>query len=104
MVEVILSHEKVLNIVAKKGVFIGGEAHSVSGFLLLPIMRRDFLFQKSWICVHFLTLRAPTDRHSSHVKLTVLCLHNHFMGTQRSCWTTEVAVTISLSQRLGFVV
>lgn len=55
MVEIILSHEKVLNVVAKKDVFLGGEAHSISGFLLLlPVMHRDFTFQKSWICVHFL--------------------------------------------------
>lgn len=57
MVEVILSHEKVLNVVAKQGVFLGGEAHSTSGFLLLlPVMYRDFTFQKSCICVHFLNL------------------------------------------------
>lgn len=56
MVEIILSHEKVLKVAAKKGVFLG-EAHSISGFLLLlPVMCRDFTSQKSWICVHFLNL------------------------------------------------
>lgn len=54
MVEIILSHEKVLKVAAKKGVFLGGEAHSISGFLLLLlVMCRDFTSQKSWICVHF---------------------------------------------------
>lgn len=57
MVEIILSHEKVLKVAAKKGVFLGGEAHSISGFLLLlPVMCGDFTSQKSWICVHFLNL------------------------------------------------
>lgn len=57
MVEIILRHEKVLKVAAKKGVFLGGEAHSISGFLLLlPVMCRDFTSQKSWICVHFLNL------------------------------------------------
>lgn len=57
MVEIILSHEKVLKVVAKRGVFLGGEAHSISAFLLLlPVVRRDFASQQSWLCVHFLNL------------------------------------------------
>lgn len=56
MVDIILSHEKALKVVAKTHVFLGGR--SISGFLLLlpVICREDFTPQKNWIYVPFLNL------------------------------------------------
>lgn len=58
MVEIILSHEKVLKVVAKKCVFVGGKVHCISEFLflLLVVCREDFTSQRNWICVHSLNL------------------------------------------------